>query len=218
MAAEQDAAREHVLAARAALQEDLTGLGASARAAVDIPAKVRQSPVKAVAAAGAVGFVVLRGPQRLFSATRRAIFGKRAPMPKRMLPEEIEKALDRLGGDGDKVRATLERDFAGYVKKEHQRRSGLRTLVLLSLARPTLRLVAHRVGEYLMSPTQKGYSSWLEEMRATAGLKLEEARLRATVRTEEARTSAERAADPRTERVDGAGDADPATGDAPTGV
>ena len=71
MAAEQDAAREHVLAARAALQEDLTDLGASARAAVDIPAKVRQSPVKVAAVAGAVGFVVLRGPQRLWSAFRR---------------------------------------------------------------------------------------------------------------------------------------------------
>ena len=34
-----------------------------------------------------------------------------------MLPEEIEKTLKKMGDDGDKVRGTLERDFAEYVRK-----------------------------------------------------------------------------------------------------
>ncbi len=226
MAAEQDAARELVLAARAALQEDLTGLGASARAAVDIPAKVRQSPVKVAAAAGAVGFVVLRGPQRLWSAVRRTLFGRRKPMPKSMLPDEIEKTLRRMGDDGERVRGTLERDFADYVKKaEKKRGANLLPILVVGLARPMLTLVARRVGEYLASPSQKGYSTWLEEMRATAGMKAEETKLRAAARVDEARIAAERAASPETGQVDRAGDAgtargaDPAKGkDAPTGV
>ena len=44
MATETDAARDRVLAARAALGEELETLEASARAAVDIPAKIRRRP------------------------------------------------------------------------------------------------------------------------------------------------------------------------------
>ena len=147
-------------------------------------------------------------------------------MPKRMLPEEIEKALDRMGDDGERVRGKLERDFADYVKKaEKKRGANLLPILVVGLARPMLTLVARRVGEYLASPSQKGYSTWLEEMRATAGMKAEEAKLRAATRVEEARTAAERAANPETGRVDRAGDAGPASRverangeDAPTGV
>ena len=55
MATETDAARDRVLAARAALGEELEILEASARAAVDIPAKIRRSPAKAAAVAGGDG-------------------------------------------------------------------------------------------------------------------------------------------------------------------
>ena len=86
MATETDAARDRVLAARAALGDEIDALEASARAAVDIPAKVRASPAKAAAIAGSAGFVVLGGPKRIFGAARRAVFGPTAALPKQMLP------------------------------------------------------------------------------------------------------------------------------------
>ena len=125
MASEQDAARDRVLAARADLEAQVETLQASGRAAVDIPARIRQSPAKAAAIGAAVGFLSLKGPQRLYGAVRKAIFGTPAPLPKRMLPKDIEKTLRSMGDDGDKVRGTLERDFAAYVKKAEKDRRGL---------------------------------------------------------------------------------------------
>ena len=102
VATETDAARDRVLAARAALGEELETLEASARSAVDVPAKIRRSPGKAAAVAGGTAFVVLGGPQarlpRAASARSRA---RPTPLPESMLPEEIEKALRELGDDGD---------------------------------------------------------------------------------------------------------------------
>ena len=122
MATETDAARDRVLAARAALGDEIDALEASARAAVDIPAKVRASPAKAAAIAGSAGFVVLGGPKRIFGAARRAVFGPTAELPKQMLPKEIEKTLKKLGDDGDKVRGAIERDFAAYAKEAEKDR------------------------------------------------------------------------------------------------
>ena len=65
MAEGTDAARERVLVARAQLADELSVLEASARSAVDIPAKVKASPAKAAAVAGTAGFVVLGGPKRV---------------------------------------------------------------------------------------------------------------------------------------------------------
>jgi hypothetical protein len=220
VAAEQDAARDRVLAARAALDEELGELRSSAKAAVDIPAKVRQSPAKAAAVAGGVAFVVLRGPQRIWNAVREKVFGKRARMPSRMLPKEIEKTLDRLGDDGDKVRGTLERDFADYVKEKQKERRGLIPIMALALARPVVARLARRAGEFLVSPSKEGYPSGLDEIRAKASAKAEEARSKAeearskaaaraedarseaAARADEARRSASRAADAAKERVD----------------
>ena len=78
VATETDAARDRVLAARAALGEELETLEASARAAVDIPAKVRSSPAKAAAVAGGTAFIVLGGPGRVFRRAKRAVRGPAA--------------------------------------------------------------------------------------------------------------------------------------------
>ena len=68
------------------------------------------------------------------------MFGTPEPLPKSMLPEEIEKALKELGDDGAKVRGTLEREFASYVEKTEPKRRDLRsTLVFLLL--PTARVL-----------------------------------------------------------------------------
>jgi hypothetical protein len=176
VAEEQDAARDRVLAARAEFASQLELLEASGRAAVDIPARVRRSPAKAAAIAASVGFLALKGPQRLFGAARRAVWGEPAPMPKRMLPPEVEKTLRKLGDDGEKVGAALERDFADYAKKAHKEREGLKSVLLLAVARPLLGRAAKAVGDAVFSPDPQGFSARLKEVRERTGQGVERAR------------------------------------------
>jgi len=164
VASEQDAARLRVLAARANLAEELEVLGASTRAAVDIPAKIKRSPAKAAALAAGVGFLVLKGPQRLFGAARQAVRGEPEPLPSRMLPDEVEKTLRKLGKDGEKVRGTLERDFAEYARKSHKDRQALGSVVLLAVARPLLSRAAKSVGDLVFSD-QQDVSTRLAQVR-----------------------------------------------------
>ena len=215
MATEQDAARDRVLAARAEFASELERLGASGRAAVDIPARVRESPAKAAAIVGAVGFLVLKGPQRVFGAIRRAIWGEPAPMPKRMLPPEVEKTLRKLGDDGDKVGAALERDFADYAKKHHKEREGLKGIVLLAVIRPLLGRAAKSLGNALFSPDSEGVAARLKEVRERAGQGVDRARDNA----ERAGASAQEriSAVRRSERGDDSAPG-PADETAPTGI
>ena len=66
MGARTDAARAEVVASRAALLDEVQRLEAAARAAVDIPGKVRRAPAKTAGLAAGTAFVVLGGPQRLY--------------------------------------------------------------------------------------------------------------------------------------------------------
>ena len=168
MATSTDAARDRVLAARGELQEQLHLLEASGRAAVDIPARIKRSPAKAAAIAGGAGFLVLKGPQRLFGAARTAIRGPRPDLPERMLPDEIEKTLRKLGKDGDKVRGVLERDFATYAKRSEKERQGLASILLLAVARPLLGRGAKAAGEILFTPDRAGFSERLAQVRDRA--------------------------------------------------
>jgi len=161
-----DAARDRVLAARADLAEEFQVLEASGRAAVDIPAKVRRSPAKAAAVAGGIGFLALKGPQRLFGLGRRVVRGKDKPLPKSMLPEEIEKSLRSLGSDGDRVRGTLERDFAAYAAQKEKSRRGQRNLLVLAVAQPILSRAARASAEWLFSPDKGSFERRIAEMRA----------------------------------------------------
>ena len=95
--ARTDAARAEVLAARQGLEDEVVGLEASARAAVDIPARLRREPAKVGGAAVGAAFLLLGGPKRVFRRARRAVFGKDADLPKSMLPDEIEKTLRSSG-------------------------------------------------------------------------------------------------------------------------
>ena len=215
MATEQDAARDRVLAARAEFQAQVEQLGASGRAAVDIPARVRESPAKAAAIVGTVGFLALKGPQRIFGAVRRAIWGEPAPMPKRMLPPEVEKTLRKLGDDGEKVGAALERDFADYAKKAHKEREGLKGIVLLTVVRPLLGRAAKSIGDALFSPDSDGVAARLKEVRERAEQGVDRARENA----ERAGASAQDriSAVRRSERGDDS-TAGPADETAPTGI
>ena len=176
MATEQDAARLRVLAARADLAEEVQLLEASARAAVDIPAKIKRSPAKAAALAGGVGFLALKGPQRLFGAARRAVRGEPDPLPSRMLPDEVEKTLRKLGKDGEKVRGALERDFAEYAKKSAKDRQAIGSVLLLALGRPLAGRAARAIGDAIFSPNPQDISARLAQVRERAGEGVERAR------------------------------------------
>ena len=213
MAAEQDAARDRVLAARAEFDAELTGLTASARDAVDIPAKVRRNPARTAAVAGGLAFLLMRGPQRILGAARTKVFGRRASMPTRLLPKEIEKTLDKLGKDGDKVRGTLERDFADYVKQRQRDRRAIPTVLLLAAARPVVGAVARRTAEFLTAPPSDQPATRIGQLWGEVGARAGELRAEAAARTEDARVPTERAAsaakeqggrtaDATTERVD----------------
>jgi hypothetical protein len=163
-----DAARDRVLAARSALAEEIDLLEASARAAVDVPAKIRRSPAKAAAIAGGTGFLVLGGPGRVFRGVKRVVRGPGTPLPKSMLPKEIEKAVRALGKDGDQVRGALERDFAAYAKQAGRDRARLRSVIVLSVARPLLTAGTKALAGWLFRADDEGVQSRLAQIRARA--------------------------------------------------
>jgi hypothetical protein len=166
-----EAALEAVLASRASLDEEIVRLEASARAAVDVKAKIKRNPVKAAGVAAGVGFVAVGGPRRLFRRVKRAVVGPEELLPKSMLPKEVDAALRKLGTDGDKVRGTIERDFAAYLA-EHakERRSRDLTAVVLSLIVGAGRGFALRGGRQLadqiISTDGATYRAQLEKLRA----------------------------------------------------
>jgi hypothetical protein len=214
VATEQDAARLRVLAARGELAEQLVLMEASARAAVDIPAKIRRSPGKAAALAAGVAFLALKGPQRLFSRVRR----KPEPLPSRMLPDEIERTLRKLGSDGEKVRGTLERDFAAYATSSEsarqKARSSLRTVMLLAVVRPLLARTARAIGDIAFSQNPQDFSARLAEIRERAG----EGAGRAREATDGEASAPERLAAARGEEPAEATSASPTDESSPTGI
>jgi hypothetical protein len=157
VATEQDAARDRVLAAREDLAEQLVVL--------DIPAGIRRSPGKAAALAGGLGFLALKGPQRLFGAGRRAVRGEPAPMPDGLLPKDVEKTLRSLGPDGRKVRAVLERDFAAYAKQAQKSRRAMGVGLLLTALRPLLVRGSKVAADALLTPDGPGFAEQLARIR-----------------------------------------------------
>ena len=150
MGARTDAARAEVLAAREGLDEELVRLEAAGRAAVDIPARLRHEPAKVLGAAGGAAFLLLGGPKRALKGVRRAIFGAEAELPKSMLPPEVQRTLKKLGPDGEKVRGTLEREFAAYLDdKAPQRRERDLTTTAATLLGGVLKPVTERLGRQL---------------------------------------------------------------------
>jgi hypothetical protein len=169
VATEQDAARDRVLAARSELAGQIELLEASARAAVDIPAKIKRSPAKAAGLIGGVAFLALKGPQRLFRFAREQVRGEPEPLPRRLLPDEVEKTLRKLGDDGEKVRGALERDFAEYAKKSAKDRQAVGSVLLLALGRPLAGRAARAIGDAIFSPNPQDVSTRLAEIRERVG-------------------------------------------------
>jgi hypothetical protein len=168
---EVEVARAEVLAARAGLENETARLGAAARSAVDIPSKVRQDPVKTAGIAAGVVFLGARGPQRLFRRVKRLIWGPEADMPKSMLPDEVEKTLRKLGSDGEKVRGTLEREFANYLDEKSEARKerdlgAVAATVLGNVLKPASSQAGKRLASALFSPNQKGFEEALRRFGA----------------------------------------------------
>ena len=165
MGARTDAARAAAVASRDELAEEVARLEASGRAAVDIPAQIRKAPARTAGVAASAAFLAAGGPKRVFRGVRRAIWGPQADLPKSMLPKEVDKTLRELGKDGDKVRGTLERQFADYLdehSEERKKRDLGATAALLSgtLLGPATRRLGQRLAEELFNPKRAGEASF----------------------------------------------------------
>lgn len=139
------AAALEVSAARGALDREFSALRASARAAVDVKAKIRRHPGRSAAIAGGSAFLALGGPRRLLRSLKRRVAGPPEPLPSSLLPDEIERAVRALGEDGAKVRGALERGFAGFLEAtSKERKADARRRSLVGLATAIGRPVATR--------------------------------------------------------------------------
>lgn len=171
MGAQTDAARAGVLAARAELETEAERLEAAARSAVDIPAKIRREPIKTAGLAAGLAFLIAGGPQRLFRRAKRAVVGPEADRPKSMLPEEVDKELRKLGTDGERVRATLEREFAKYLEEHREEREkrdlgAVAALLLAGIAKPITAQAVKRMAEQLLNPETGAFKDAVEKVRA----------------------------------------------------
>jgi hypothetical protein len=112
-------ARKGVVAARGALARELDGLSAAGQSALDIPAKVREQPVKAAALAGGAGFLLLGGPRRVVRAVGNRLFGRAKPVERGLLPDDVQRILrSSEAGKDPAVRRALEEDFADYLARK----------------------------------------------------------------------------------------------------
>jgi len=171
LGARTEAACAEVLAARDGLDEELVRLEAAGRAAVDIPARLRREPAKVLGTAGGAAFLLLGGPKRLFKGVQRAVLGEKADLPKSMLPPEIDKELKKLGVDGEKVRGTIEREFANYLdEKAPQRRErdlgGTAAQMLGSVLLPVTKRLGKQLAERALDPDGFTFSEGMRRARA----------------------------------------------------
>ena len=170
MGTRTDAARAEVLARRGHLGDEVQRLEAASRSALDLPGRARRAPARTAGLALGTAFVVLGGPRRIFRRVRRSVGGPQADLPEAMLPAEVERVLRKLGTDGDRVRGTLEREFAGYLD-ERSRRSRARdvTEIATEVAGNVLRPVSARLGrqlaERLFAPDGPGFKEALDRVQ-----------------------------------------------------
>lgn len=171
MGARTHAARAEVVAARAGLIDEVARLEASGRSAIDLPAKARENPIEAAALAAGSAFLLLGGPRRVLRALRRAVRGPAPELPPSLLPDEVERTLRKLGRDGDKVRGTLERDFARFLEERTAkgREKDLSETVgglLSSLLEPAAKRAGKQLAEQLFSPEGSSFGPALERARS----------------------------------------------------
>lgn len=160
------AALVDVVAARQALADELVRLEASARAAVDIRAKVRRNPGRTAAAVGGTAFVVLGGPRRTFRAVKHRILGRPDPLPPSLLPDQVEKAVRALGDDGAKVRGALEREFAAFVGDGVRAENRFRRRLLYATAAPLASTAFREILKRMTATSAEDVAAREEAIRA----------------------------------------------------
>jgi hypothetical protein len=167
---EAEAARAEVVAAREAFSGELARLEAAGRAAVDIKAKVRRSPARAAGLAAGAGFLAVGGPLKLARGVGRALRGKKEPLPPSLLPREVDAALRSLGDNGQKVRGTLEREFASYLEKRKPDEDrgllgGIAGAITAGLVVPASRTFARRLASQLVNVDEADFRNALAGLR-----------------------------------------------------
>ncbi len=169
MGARTDAARAEVVARRELLLHETTQLEASARAAADIPAKVKRNPVKTAGLAAGSAFLLAGGPGRVFRRVKRRV-RPQSEWPKSLLPEEVDKKLRRMGDDGAKVRGTLEREFADYLEKNKEKRESrdlgaVTALLAGQVLKPVTAQLGKRLAKQLAEPDSASFAEAVERIR-----------------------------------------------------
>ena len=171
MGARTDAARAEVVASREALLDERERLEASARAAFDIPAKIRREPLKTAGLAASAGFLLMGGPRKTVRSVKSRIFGRRpVEAPPSLLPNEVERIVRDLGVEGPKVRATLEREFANYLDStKESRKSGtlgasVGRLATIATA-PLIAKAGQDLAQRLFSPDANLFDEALAQVR-----------------------------------------------------
>jgi hypothetical protein len=152
------------------VQTEIARLEAAGRSAVDIPAKVRRAPAKTAGVAAGAVFLLAGGPRRVLGRARRAVFGPDQELPKSMLPDEVEKTLRKMGSDGDKVRGTLEREFAKYLDEHRDEREkrdlgAVAAMLLSSIAKPATTQAGKRLAQQLFSPENASFRDAVQRIR-----------------------------------------------------
>ncbi len=171
MGARTDAARAEVLASRKALAGEVERLEASGRSAVDIPAKVRKAPARTAGMAAGAAFIIAGGPGRVARRVKRAVVGPEEPLPKSMLPPEVDKRLRKMGTDGEKIRGTIEREFAEYLEAHQGERDkrdlgAVVALLLSGLSRPFLQQASRRMVGRLFAGDNDTFENAVQRIRA----------------------------------------------------
>ncbi len=170
MGTEAEAARAEVVAAREAFSAELVRLEAAGRAAVDIKAKVRRSPAKAAGLVAGAGFLAIGGPLKVARGMGRVLRGKKEPLPPSLLPSQVDAALHSLGDDGEKVRGTLEREFASFLEKRKPDEdkgivAGITRALAGSLIVPASRNLAKRMASQLANVDEADFRKALDSLR-----------------------------------------------------
>lgn len=163
------AALAEVVAARAALDNEIVRLEATARAAVDIRAKVKRNPGRTAAVVGGTAFVALGGPRRVLRGVRHRVFGRPDPLPPSLLPGQVEKAVSALGDDGTKVRGALEREFAAFVDTNRKGDSKFMRRLLLAGGVPLASQIGREIVKRAFSGPEDEVASREEQIRARRG-------------------------------------------------
>jgi hypothetical protein len=160
------AALAEVLAARAALDDEIVRLQATARAAVDIRAKVKRNPGRTAAVVGGTAFVAIGGPRRVLRGVRHRVFGRPDPLPPSLLPEQVEKAVRALGDDGTKVRGALEREFAAFVDTNRKGDSKFVRRILLTGGVPLASQIGREIVKRVFEAPEDDVASRAEQIRS----------------------------------------------------